>query len=208
MLLAACPGRSGVTPPPKQPPASDPSPGLVVLVIIDQFPEWTFEHKRPHLTGGFARMLSEGEWRVGKHPSAASVTAPGHALLGTGQPPAASGIIANRWFDRALGKVIKAGSDEHGQPSTKWLRVAGLGDAVAAANTGAKAVSVALKNRAALLALGHRGLALYYDADAAVFTAPGTPPAWLAAHNRQQAIPTRLAPWQPLDPARIAKLAG
>ena len=32
----------------------------------------------------------------------ARLTAPGHALLGTGVPPAQSGIIANEWWLRDL----------------------------------------------------------------------------------------------------------
>ena len=41
-------------------------PRLVVLLVIDQWPEWAFEAKRPAFTGGFDRLLREGEWHVGQ----------------------------------------------------------------------------------------------------------------------------------------------
>ena len=51
------------------------SPRLVVLLILDQWPEWSFEAKRAQLDGGgFHRLLAEGEWHVGEHPSAATLT--------------------------------------------------------------------------------------------------------------------------------------
>jgi len=57
------------------PEVPDGAPRLVVLVVIDQWPEWSFEQKRSAFHSGFERLLSEGEWRVGEHPSAATLTA-------------------------------------------------------------------------------------------------------------------------------------
>src|SRR4051812_9585964 len=96
LALAGCPSSQ----PPKQPDHSTDTikpgnePRLVVLLVIDQWPEWAFEKKRAALPGGFARLLGEGEWHVGLHPSAATLTAAGHALLSTGEPPWHSGILA------------------------------------------------------------------------------------------------------------------
>src|ERR1044071_619079 len=88
-IVAAC-----SSPPPRPPDAPRPGtePRLVVLLVIDQWPEWSFGAKRPALTGGFARLLSEGEWHVGEYSSAATITAPGHALLGSGELPYRSGV--------------------------------------------------------------------------------------------------------------------
>ena len=210
LILAACPGPPTTPRPAPTVPrdAADASPGLVVMVVIDQLPAWSFERKRAALSRGFARLLAEGEWRTGRHPSAATLTGPGHALLGTGTSPAQSGIIANEWWSRELGRPIKVGEDEAGNPTSKWLRVPGLGDSVAAAGTGAKAVAVSLKFRAARLTLGHAGLAIYYDAKAASFTSHGGDARWLADYNRAHPVAPRLAPWQPLDPAKLAQLSG
>jgi hypothetical protein len=215
-LLAACPapgartrGGSAIDAP--DPAHPDTAPRLVVLLVVDQFPEWSFEQKRDALTGGFARLLSEGEWRVGRVPSIATLTAPGHALLGTGESPWRSGIVANEWWSRGDGKIVRAAEDVDGHPTSDRLRVPGLGDAV----HGGKAVAVALKNRAAILTLGHHGLAVFYDARTGTWTSHGAatrnearPPAWIAAHDRAHPVASRLAPWTPLEPARLAQLSG
>jgi peptidoglycan/xylan/chitin deacetylase (PgdA/CDA1 family) len=179
-----------------------------VLLVIDQLPEWAFEAKREQLTGGgFSRLLTDGEWRVGRHPSFATATGPGHALLGTGEPPARSGIIANEWWSRDENRMITATLGLDGAPSSRFLRVPGLGDAVAAANSGAKAVGIALKARAARLPLGHRGLAIYYDAKTRTWQTHGAPaPAWFTQYTASN--PITLAPWTPADPARLAVLSS
>ncbi len=182
-------------------------PRLVVLLVVDHFPEWSFEAKRGELTHGFARLLAEGDWRVGRHPSMATATAPGHALLGTGEPPARSGIIANEWWSREENKMVAAAVGRDDKPSARFLRVPGLGDVLAATNSGAKALAVALKVRAARLPLGHHGLAISYDGKTGVWAADGGPtPAWFTSYAA--AHPVKLETWTPADPARLARLSG
>jgi hypothetical protein len=202
--LFACSAPAG--PAPKSPQAAG-NTRLVVLLVIDQLPEWAFEAKRPALHGGFERLLREGEWHIGRHPSAATLTAPGHALLGTGEPPARSGILANEWWHRDLGRVLKAVEAEDGSVTAKWLRVPGLGDAVAT-HAGAKAVGVSLKERSAILPLGHSGVAIWYDWKTATMTSlPAVD--WLAEHNRTHPLAPRLHDvWTPLDAASLPALSG
>lgn len=198
--LAACPAPGG-------PPAPTHGTRLVVLMVIDQLPEWAFEAKRPALHGGFERLLSDGAWHVGRHPSAATLTAPGHALLGTGAPPARSGILANEWWHRDLHRSLAAVESADGATDASWLRVPGLGDAIAAAGHGAKAVSVSLKARAALLPLGHAGTAIWLDTKTATWTS-STAPAWLAAWNESHPVSAHLHDvWTPLDAKQLAELA-
>ena len=201
--IAACSGAGHAHDSPEN------APRLVVLVVVDQFPEWAFEAKHAELHGGFERLRAEGEWLVGRHPSAATLTAPGHALLGTGAPTSTSGILANEWWPRDLGQVLKAVEAEDGSSSASWLRVPGLGDSIAASHTGAKAVALSLKERAAILPLGHSGTSIWYDPKTAQWVALGTPPAWLGEWNRTHPVAARdHEVWTPLDPARIAQLAG
>jgi hypothetical protein len=184
-----------------------PGTRLVVLVIIDQFPEWSLEAKRSAFTKGFARLLSEGEWRVGRHPSAATSTAPGHALLGTGEVPAHSGIIANEWWSRDENKQVTAVEGPDGETSARFLRVPGLGDAIAASKHHPKAVAVSLKARASRLPLGHAGLAIYYDGKTGMWRAHGEQaPAWFQSYTA--AHPVVLAPWTPRDPSQLNSLSG
>jgi hypothetical protein len=165
------------------PPAATPQkPSVVVLFVIDQFPEWAFEQKLPALKGGFARVLANGEWHIGRHPSSATITAPGHALLGTGQPPATSGILGNEWWDRASEHVVYAVDHDGTSP---WLptEIGGLGDAT-------NAVGVSLKARAARLPLGHGGLAIWFEPKTGTWVSSGHPAPWVV-----QRPPVQLATW-------------
>jgi hypothetical protein len=186
-----------------------PAPKLVILFVIDQLPAWAFEAKRHAFTAGFDRLLREGEWHRGQHPHGGTMTAPGHALLGSGEPPARSGILANEWWHRDLERVLASVEGPDGTPSAQWLRVPALGDAVAAARRGGKAVSVSLKDRAAILTLGHAGLAIWYDKSRPGWAASQPAPPWLAAHERSHSIAAHLNDvWQPLDAAKLARLSG
>jgi len=196
------------------------APRLVVLIVVDQLPAWSFARKRPALTAGFDRLLREGEWHTGEYPSAATITAPGHALIATGEPPATSGILSNEWYRRAQDKILRsvedpdaAGASSSGAPSTssRWLRVPGIADAMAAAAAAkrGKAVSVSLKDRAAILVLGRAGLPIWYDRKAVAWTTIASPPPWLAEHNRRAPIAAHLKDrWTADDPRRLAELSG
>lgn len=200
LTLVACGGATPV-------PAPEPTPPrLVVLVVLDQWPQWAFEAKRPALTGGgFERLLAEGEWHTGRYPHGATLTGPGHALLGTGTPPATSGIIANEWWDRGAERVVKSVEDSAGV-SAHFLRVNGLGDAVVAAGQGGRAVAISLKDRAAILPLGRAGVPVWYAPKQRAWIST-QPHAWVDELNRSHPIEPRLGEvWQPL--AGLAALSG
>src|SRR5450432_2990138 len=154
-------------------------------------------------------MLAEGEWHVGHHPSAATLTAPGHALLGTGEPSSQSGILANQWWHRDLGVKLNSVEAADGSTTADWLRVNGIGDSIAAAKTGAKAVSVSLKDRASILPLGHAGLPIWWDIKTEKWITLATSPAWLDAYNATNPVMSRAKQvWTPMDPAQLARLSG
>jgi type I phosphodiesterase/nucleotide pyrophosphatase len=224
ILLAACPAPSRpLAPPlPAKPIVVAPVPGtlapgtvapkLVVLLVVDQLPAWSFTAKRSALTGGFDRLLREGEWYTGHHPSAATTTAPGHSLLGTGEPSSVTGIVGNSWWDRDAQVMVESVRDPKKAVTSAYLRVPALGDAMAAANAArpvpGKAVAVSLKDRASILPLGHAGIPIWYDAKAVAWTSIAPLP-WLATYNRSHPIRARLGEvWKPLEPDRIATLSG
>lgn len=190
-------------------PADDRSHRLVVLLVIDQFPQWAFAAKRPALRGGgFDRLLTEGKWRLGRYPSAVTLTAPGHATLGTGVTADAHGIIANEWWRRDLGRSLASVRDGSGVASASALTAPALGDAVAAAGRGGKVFSVSLKDRAALLPVGPRGTAIWYEPRTVDWTSNAALP-WLDRWNQTSPIAQHLHHvWTPLSPARLGALSG
>ena len=101
---------------PREPATEEPGGGtrLVVLLVVDQLPSWAFDGRIRYLDGGLARLVREGVYYPqAVYPYAATFTAVGHAALVTGAPPARSGILANKWWDRAEGRSLEAVSYTH-----------------------------------------------------------------------------------------------
>src|SRR5262245_6255145 len=98
-------GRVAVSPRPPQ---------LVVVVVYDQVASWVLEKYLPYLDeGGLVRSaMARGAtaWNV-RYPYAGTYTAPGHAAIYSGAPPALSGVPANKLWDRGRGKRISAVDD-------------------------------------------------------------------------------------------------
>jgi predicted AlkP superfamily pyrophosphatase or phosphodiesterase len=208
--LVACAAVACGGTPRRDAPGREP-PRLVVLVVIDQLPRWAFDAKRPHLAGGFARLLGMGRLFTGEYPSAATVTAAGHATLGTGASPNVTGILGNDWYRRDAGAELGAVDDGAGGWTRASLRAPALADALAAGAPTAKAVGIALKPRAALLPLGQAaGLAVWYDPTAPTWkTSAPSPPAWVDALVADHPIAPRLDDvWTAADPAALARESG
>jgi hypothetical protein len=191
---------------------------LVVLVIVDQLPSWSFDAILPNLHGGFARLVGRGvHFARGEIPFSNTFTASGHAALATGAPPSVTGILANDWHresgDRALGATVDM--DDMNLVSSSQLRVDGVADMLERA-TGGKShtVSISLKDRSAILATGRRpDLAIWYDPASAAMTTnrfyAAEPPVWLRdlASDRP---PSRFfrAEWRPNDRKLLVRLSG
>ena len=207
----------------------EPEPKLVVLLVVDQLPAWSFDDAEPHLSGGLARLLREGTQLTGRYPYAATLTAPGHATLGTGVPPHQSGVFVNKRYDRQRAKVVSSvddpTSDTHvltgdapsrraGGASSWQLDVDGTADALRVGSQGlGKSVGISIKDRAAILPLGRRpDLAIWYDAKQPAMTTStfyaAEPPAWLASLARTSPISEQLNEvWTPLDPSKLEEVA-
>jgi len=224
MLLAlACSGSQRAKP--RQ------GPKLVVLIVVDQLPTWVFERDKAQFTGGFARMLREGGYVPGAElPYANTFTAPGHAVIATGAPPAVNGIVGNSWYRRAEGKereaeydpeapVLAVGASHAGtlsiedNGSARALRVDGLADVLRATTGGkARSVAISLKARGAVFVAGkHPDLAIWYEAAAGGMTTSrgyaAEPPSWLVelAASRPASRFYR-SEWSPNDPVMLAKV--
>lgn len=183
-------------------------PRLVVLLIVDQCRPDYFERFGGHFTGFFARLRNEGRWFVdGEQHHALTVTAPGHAVLGSGRFPARNGIVGNEFFDPVTGRLVGAANDSTAAPldgmgggySAHRLRGDGIGDWWRVAYPAAKVVGISIKPRSAILPLG-RGphSAWWFDEVRGAFVSSslcaGAPPDWAVASARQDAcarFPTR-----------------
>ncbi len=149
--------------------AATPPPKLIVMIAVDQFSADLFAEYRGKFTGGLARLASGAVFPAGYQSHGATETCPGHSTILTGSHPARTGIIANNYFDLAAGREDKrvycaedesvpgtaSGSGKYA-PSVKHLLVPTLGDLMKARDPKAQVVSVAGKDRAAIMMGGHQ----------------------------------------------------
>ena len=148
-------------------PASKTPPKLIVTISVDQFSADLFAEYRNHFSGGFARLLDGAVFPSGYQSHAATETCPGHSTILTGMRPEHTGIVANNWIDlktTRADKTVYCAEDESVPGSSsiaytvsdKHLLVPTLGERMKAADPASRVVSVAGKDRAAVMMGGHR----------------------------------------------------
>ncbi len=182
-------------------------PKLIVTISVDQFSADLFAEYRGHFTGGFARLLQGAVFPSGYQSHAATETCPGHSTILTGDHPARTGIIANNWIDLKTArtdKTVYCAEDESVPGSTsaaytvsdKHLLVPTLGERMKAATPATRVVSVAGKDRAAVMMGGHRVDELWWwDGKKFVSYAGRATPAVVLQTN--DAVAARIALAQP-----------
>jgi len=156
-------------PPVQKVTAATPPPRLVVMIAVDQFSADLFAQYRSHFTGGLARLASGVVFPSGYQAHGATETCPGHSTILTGNHPAHTGIIANNFFDLSAARedkrlycaedeTVPGTSSRSGQyaPSVDHLMVPTLGDLMKAHDPRAQVVSVAGKDRAAIMMGGRQ----------------------------------------------------
>ncbi|WP_293876518.1 alkaline phosphatase family protein [Sphingomonas sp. UBA978] len=162
---APAPAPAAVTPAPTPAPVTPPR--LIVAISVDQFSADLFQQYRNHFTDGFARLLTGVVFPSGYQSHAATETCPGHSTILTGMRPAHTGIVANNWLDQRVGrpdKIVYCSEDENVTGSThdsytvsdKHLKVPTLGEMMKNARPATRVVSVAGKDRAAVMMGGHK----------------------------------------------------
>jgi predicted AlkP superfamily pyrophosphatase or phosphodiesterase len=152
-------------------------PQLILLIIVDQFRyDYLERFGKLFVTNGLKRLQREGaSWTNANFDHMPTYTAPGHATLMTGTWPAANGIIANGWFDRASGKDIESISDEKVKAlgsvpdegaSPRNLVASTIGDELRIrSNNRSKVIGTCLKDRGAILPTGRLASAAYWFSD-------------------------------------------
>ena len=152
-------------------------PKLVVGIVVDQMRyDYLYRFYDRYGEDGLKRLMDEGfNCRNNHYHYATTVTGPGHAHIYNGSVPAISGIIGNSWHDRNTGEdmyvaadstvsLIGEGSKGAGEMSPKNMLVTSITDQLRLANEfQSKVVGVAIKDRGAILPVGHTGDAYWYD---------------------------------------------
>lgn len=197
---------------------------LVVTVIVDQLGVDTFERLLPALSeeGFFRWALDRGAYHSVRFEYAGTYTAPGHAAVHTGAPPAVSGIPANQIYDRARRTRVGVTDDgEHaviGVPdhfaSPRRLRTETVADVLLReTHRAAKVVALAAKERSAILPGGRRpSLVLFYEPRVRGYTTSRyyaqDVPAWVETFSARHPLDALLSPWDPRVPDDLARRVG
>ena len=137
-------------------------PKLIVVISVDQYSADLFNEFRSQYREGLKRLTQGAVFPRGYQSHAATETCPGHSTILTGDHPSRTGIIANTWFDldtRRADKAVYCAEDEsvpgtdsdHYVASVGHLKVPTLGGRMKAANPATRVVSVAGKDRAAIM---------------------------------------------------------
>ena len=208
-------------------PASQASvaPKLVVLIVLDQLGSWVLDQQLQLLPSDsvIRRAYEDGAAHTAEFPYASTQTAPGHASLASGVPPAVHGIVANAVYDEELGSRRTVDDREHavlGNPdryvSPTQLRSETVAD-ILRRETDAKAriVGISIKGRSAALSVGGKpDIAVFYDAVARSMTTSTyyvpkkSLPEWLRDFNKANPVEPLLQTWEPADPGRLETQLG
>ena len=196
-VLAATPAqaKSPARPGPAAPPR------LIVAISVDQFSANLFAEYRQLFRFGMKRLTEGAVFPSGYQSHAATETCPGHSTILTGLHPARTGIIANDWIDQSLArkdKIVYCSEDPTAPGSSSdnyvvspgLLKAQTLGDRLKIATPGSRVVSVAGKDRAAIMMGGHATDQIWYWGGKAFVTLAdrtGSPPAIVTSVNARVA---------------------
>ncbi|MBX3733510.1 MAG: alkaline phosphatase family protein [Verrucomicrobiae bacterium] len=178
------------------------APKLVIAITVDQLRGDYLDRFEPHFsTNGFRLLTERGAFMTfARYNYAPTVTGPGHASFLSGCGPAVHGILGNSWFDRRTRKEVGCVADTSvqgvgttnaaGQASPHRLIGGTLADEMRL-QFESKVISLALKDRGAILPAGKKPAGAYwYDSGTARFVSSThymtNLPAWVEQFNERQ----------------------
>ena len=191
-------------------------PRLVLAIVIDQFRYDYLQRFRSDYTSGIKRLLDQGAVFHDAHLiHSTTVTAVGHSTFLSGAPPSISGIISNEWYDRPTHQSVTSVFDPKskmvgGVPgadgsSPRRLLVSTVGDELKMHGIESKSIGVSIKDRSAILPVGHMADGAYwYDNDSNHWVTStyyrAELPDWVRDLNNEQMYQQYLgASWFPFD---------
>lgn len=203
-------------------------PRLILLIVIDQFRyDYLTRFSNLYGPGGFRRLLRFGaSWENANYDYLPTKTAPGHAAISTGAPPAATGMVGNEWLERSPATKVTSVSDTSAKTlgggvnedasSPRRLLASTFGDELRlATNDRSKVIGVSDKPRAAIMATGRRANGAYWfnsyggGMASSDYYFPQLP-AWVAEFNRTRPADKYFGgKWERLLPeSEYLRLAG
>lgn len=212
-------------------------PRLAVVIAIDQFRyDYLDRYREAFPADGFRRLREQGtDFRECHYRHAYTKTAPGHAVILSGAHPSVHGIVGNEWVSRDTWQSVVGVEDRQaplvGAPpralhspggvleakegrSPRNFEAETVGDLLKAQSGGkAKVISVANKDRSAILLGGHRADGAYWYERGNFVTSRyyrEQLPAWVEDFNRAGRVQAYYGrTWDRLlDPAIYERLAG
>ncbi len=153
--------------------AAPPKPKLVLAIVIDQFRYDYLTRLRGEYKGGFDRLLTKGAvFTNARYIHFPTVTAVGHSTFLSGATPSVSGIVGNEWFDYGENHKVTSVEDAHTRllggsdlpgASPRRMLVSTIGDELKMANDRrSRVIGISLKDRAAILPVGHMADGAYW----------------------------------------------
>ena len=175
--------------------ASGKKPKLVVGIVIDQMRwDYLYRFKDLYAAGGFRRLVGQGFSCENTFiPYMPTYTAPGHTCVYTGSVPAYHGIVGNNWYDKAHrlnvyctddSTVNTVGSNTNlGKMSPQNMWTTTITDELRLSNNfKSKVIGISLKDRGAILPVGHSANAAYWYDD--------TVGKWISSTYYMNALPS------------------
>jgi len=150
-------------------------PKLVVGIVVDQMrTDYIYRYWDKYGDNGIKKLVNEGFFCKNAHFNyAPTYTGPGHASIYTGTVPSVHGIISNYWFNKEVGGSTYCVGDSNvrsvgslspaGEMSPNKLLTTTIADELQLAmNFRAKTIGIGMKDRSAILPVGHSASAAYW----------------------------------------------
>lgn len=146
-------------------------PKLIVMIVVDQLRADTFTRLENKLLpagnlnqpGGYKFLLSKGAYYpLAEYKLLAAMTCPGHAMISTGSYPSLIGIPLNQWYDSKTSQVVGCVEDSKLEVSPHNLKSSTLADELKVISPQSKVISIAIKDRSAVMLGGHKADHVYW----------------------------------------------
>jgi predicted AlkP superfamily pyrophosphatase or phosphodiesterase len=198
--------------------AKEGKPKLVVMITVDQMRhDYLAKYWNRYSENGFKRLVNKGfAFENANFSYVPTLTAVGHATIGTGTTPVHHGIAANDWYDRTNKSTVYCVQDStvysvgvkgvDGQHSPKNLKANSFTDQLKLNSPKSKVFGISIKDRGAILPVGYAANAAYWlSGDEGKFISSSyylnDLPKWVSSFNSKKYVENYLkSPWNTLYP--------